>query len=153
MATHGKLSFILILCFFGHVMYLCSGFVVPSEDCSKNTYTKAELDDSCKGKNKVGNESSICKEYCKTTPTIDLSYFPSPVNKVGKYFLNDIKVACDGYCSQENTCLCVPVGDILYEEPGKIQIIINPEQTVFFSSVNLGGKNVSLGEVLCGDPK
>ncbi|CAF1263577.1 unnamed protein product [Adineta steineri] len=154
MATHDKLSFLLILCFFGLVMHLCSGFVVPSEDCSNNGYTKAELDNSCIGKNVKDEQSTICNEYCENVPTIGTSKLPSLLAILGPLAVNKIQVGCVGYCSQENTCLCAPASDALFEEPGKINVAgVNPEQTIFFSTVYIDGKNVTLTDILCEDPK
>ncbi|CAF1390276.1 unnamed protein product [Adineta steineri] len=153
MAIYDKLSFLLILCFCGLIMHLCSGYALPSGDCSKDEDSKKQLDDSCIGKNEEGEESAMCNEYCSRTRTIDSSQLPSLLQQLGQVLFNNLRLGCVGYCSQEQTCLCVIGSDVLYEGPGDIDVAgINPEKIIFFTTLNIGGKNVSVSNILCENP-
>ncbi|CAF0735589.1 unnamed protein product [Adineta steineri] len=145
-----KISFALILCFVGHIISLPSSFGAPS-GC-KDDYTKEELNNYCKYGN--GQEPDICREYCQKARTIDTSILPSPLDQLNKTLVGQLRAGCDGFCYQNSTCLCGFASGQLNKELSKTKVgQIAPTDTVFLSSVVIGGKNITVSQLLCEDPE
>ncbi|CAF1305753.1 unnamed protein product [Adineta steineri] len=114
--------------------------------------TEDKLNDYCK--NDEGKEPNICSEYCKNVHTIDFSYLPSPLDKLDETLVGKLRVGCDGACADGTTCVCTIASGELEETLTKIGYEpYDVADIAYNSTIVIGGKNITVGGLLCENPK
>ncbi|CAF1404568.1 unnamed protein product [Adineta steineri] len=150
MVSLDRILFALVLCFFGYVLHLPSGFAAPSQ--RNNDYPKEDPNDYCKNPN--GYKQDICKLYCNKTHTINISILPSPLDQLNKTLIGQLHGFCYGFCYRNTTCFCGFASGQLNDDLSKNDVgSISLGTTAFTSTVVIGGKNITLAGLLCEDPR